>query len=249
MSQKIKALELQPIERQGDWQAYLLPVSAFPTPKQELWTAKSFLTALVGAARKQWGLNAETFIQVFELHIGDGADLIAANGAAWVPTPGLGVWPDRKGPRFWTIDDFAKLLPDQTPPTLIHNVMHVSKGDEVADHVRDTLLGGGAVLQMLTKLETDKFLEAAKSALLPKIDDPSFQAFPLFVPLLERSSVAAASDPQLEEWTCGAELYIRESTGDKGILILSRQGLESTLSDLGATPAQGKPDGTWNLPA
>jgi hypothetical protein len=225
---------LQGLPGKGGRDAFLLPVSGFPVPENELARLRIFLRKLSTAILRTSGLTLDVFIQVARLHIGDGSYRFASHGGEWMPEIGLGVWPDREPPRLWTTNDFMDLGPDERPKRLMYQVFRVSTSVESRENARDVMLGLGCVLQILTADDTPALLRKAKETLLPPIKDRSFRAFPYYVPLLDRNSfLAAKSSEDLERWLCGISVYIRESFEDNGLLILSREPLEPILEGLG----------------
>ncbi len=240
-------LSLQAAKAPGAWQAFLLPLSAFPTPEEELAAARQWLQKLSAAFVRQQKLTAEVFIQMDRLHLGDGVDRFCDHAVKWLPASGLGVWPDREPPTLWTDDEFKNLGEGEQPRTFMYQVFHIGGPSEAREQARDVMLGLGTVLEMLTADETGALLKKCRDLLLPPIQDRAFKNFPLYVPLLEGRSVAEASAEQLDAWTCGASVYIRESNEDHGILLLSKEPLDSILEAIGCERDGGK-EASWRIP-
>jgi hypothetical protein len=109
-----------------------------------------------------------------------------------------------------------------------------NKGDDA----RDVMLGLGTVLQFVIASDSDQFLSATRALLWPPIKEPSYTAFPFYVPLLELRALTGASESDLEKWLCGARAVIRESPEDHGILIMSDESLDAALRQAGAAPLE-----------
>jgi hypothetical protein len=238
-------IRLTPISAPSPWQAAVLPLSSFPTPEDQLGPVRRLIQKLVrslGASES----SVETFIELTNLHLADGAAHLSKHGRHWMPSMGLGVWPDREPPTGWTIEEFQELVPGEKVRPLMNIAMRVMGPVEARHHARDVLLGRGTIIQVLADLDGDELLEQARNLLSPPIKDPSFTSFPFYIPLLEARSISRASADQLDAWSCGTHTYIRESPEDLGILILSRS-LDETLGALGGVLSSTEPR-EWQIP-
>jgi hypothetical protein len=240
------ALQLQVIPREGPWEAFLLPRS-LPMPDPEVPPVREFFQRLSAILQKERGLKPEVFIQFTELHQKDAGKRLAEHGREWIPGTGLGVWPDRPPPASWTQEQFEDLLPGESMPTLMYTLFQVTAAPEVRDRARDVMLGLGTVIQVLTEDETETFLNKSRGVLLPPITDPCFTCFPFYVPMFDVKSLRNATAAQLETWSCGASVYIRESYHDAGILIACRGPLAPVLEKLGAR-FRREPEPVWDIP-
>ncbi len=228
------SLQIKSLAAPEPWEACLVPFSAFPLPSQEAQVAREFLgklTPLVSAAHK---LNSEVFIQFPYLSHGDGATRFTDHARQWKPEMGLGVWYGRQPPALWTMEEMQKLEPGEKLRPLCHKVLRITNGEGGQNQAREVMLGVGTILQILTPDKPDLFLRRAKEHLLPSIQERTFRKFPYYLPILEGKSVAGITREELEQWLCGASVYIRESVEDKGLLILSRIPLAGFLEKLGA---------------
>jgi hypothetical protein len=190
------------------------------------------LDLLTGQERKRTGREVEVFIQVYQVHLEDGPRRLQDNGAAWRPETGLGVWSHEPPPHFYTGDEFENLDVGEQPRTLMNYLFRVA-GD--ADHARRTMLGLGTLLQTMS-IDGKAFVAGATERLKAPITDVSFTAFPFYIPLLRGDWITGATSAQLDEWTCGADLYIRESREDRGVLILAREPLQPIIEAAFITP-------------
>lgn len=228
------------------WSGYLLPLSAFPTPETELAPIRQFVGTVATLLAKQRPGDLETFIQLTQLHLGDGARRVSEHGREWMPVMGLGAWPDREPPHGWTQEELYSLVPGEKLRPMMDIVLHLT-GAGKGNGARDAMLGLGTVLQFFVPTGRDKFLAAARNLLWPPIKDPSYSSFPFYIPLFEAKSISGATESQLESWLCGAHAFIRESYEDKGVLIFAREPLEDILKQAGAEKSSSDPD-QWRVP-
>jgi hypothetical protein len=160
---------------------------------------------------------------------------------------GLGVWPDRSAPTIWTPRDFEDLMPGEAPRTVMYQVLRVTANDsETRTAARQIMLGLGTVLQ-IGYVENTNIIEEGRRTLLPNITDASFTCFPFYVPLLDMKAVTSSTADQLDLWACGGSLYIRESTEDRGLLIISKQRLDAMLQNIGAVVDDSAQQWTWSI--
>ncbi len=245
--EKNAAIVLRPLDAGKPWEAYLLPVSSFPAATEEtarlVWFFNRFGT-LIAAPQH---LSTELFVQANELELGDGADRFSRHAPQWVPQTGLGVWPDRKPPEFWKRDDFEKLALGGKPRPLLYQVFRLAALPDARAGARDVMLGIGATIQILLPGPPAEFFQRTKALLLPPIQEEALRSYPFYVPLLDRKSVDGSDPQRLDEWMCGARIYIRESVEDKAILIVSKQPLTPLLEQLGGR-FQRDPDPVWHIP-
>jgi len=238
---------LRPIEVPKPWEAYLIPVSAMPVPDDERDSLRGVLSKLTTRAMQEWKLVAEVGLQVNQVHLEDGPDLLTKFGREWIPQLGLGVWPDREPPKGWTQEDFSELGMGERVRTLMFQVIRVSTTPEARDKARDIMFGIGAVMLALVPGTVDEYLDRARNYLLPPIKDSSFTCFPFYVPLLEGKSLQDVHADTLTAWMCGASVYIRESAEDNGVLIVSREPLSALLPKIGGQ-LDSDPSAGWMIP-
>jgi hypothetical protein len=248
MDKILNSLMLEPLEVQAPFEAFMLPVSSFPVPEDELIRLKHFLSLFTATAVGQLKLSVEVFVHMTRLqHRGGSSVRFSSHGREWLPKLGLGIWPDRPPPTLWTQQDFRNLAPGEMPRNLMDQVFLISKSAEAKENARDIMLGVGAVVQVLTPDPTATFLKNAQDLLLPPIKDPSYSCFPFYVPLLEKKSILGATQGQLDSWFCGASLYIRESFEDAGLLIASRVPLDPVVRKIGGRSEPERRPG-WVIP-
>ena len=229
---------------QAPWELYRLPISAFPAPDAEVELARRFLQRLTTTLENQLKLSIEVFIQSAQAHLGDAADRLFEHEPQWKTKLGFGVWPDRPAPTVWTREDFENLDVGEMPRKFMYHVLRVSQPREAKESARNVMLGCGTILQTMSPQDGDALLAAWREFLLPTIADRSLRGFQFYVPLLQGSSFSAAP-ATLDRWLGSAQVYIRESVEDNGILIASRNPLSPLLKVLGGETLTGE---EWEIP-
>ena len=142
---------------------------------------------------------------------------------------GLGIYPEQGAPTTWTKEEFLdKVAPEKLRP-LAHDVMKVDGDAKAIAEIRRGFLGSGAYVELYCPPDT-AFYRNATNQFKPGITDPILRTFPYHAPLLTRQALEAASAERLNEWSCGAALYARESVEDGGLLVLSRGDLRPMLA-------------------
>lgn len=239
-------LTLEALQVPDPYQAYVAPISEFPLPESEAEPIRSFLQRFTDVSAKMWHLNTEVFIQLTQLHLGNGERRLPIYGREWLPETGLGIWPDREPPTLWTMAEFESAKPGERMRPLTHQVFRISASGEARHNARDVMLDLGSILQVMTADTPDVLLANAKQLLLPPIQELSFRSFPFYIPLLECRSLENVTSKELDEWLCGATIYVRESFQDRGILIVSARPLDPVLAELGGQFCE-QPRPHWQL--
>lgn len=240
------SIELQALEAPKGWQAWLAPVEGgFPASETRAAQMRTWVRRLADSLIQRQPLKLEVFLQTNELHMGDGATELSANGVPWIPTTGLGIWPDRDPPRAWTDDEFREVEVGGSIRPLMHQVLRLTGEPAERRRAREVMLGKGSYVEMLTDQDGDALLDRFRAAHGAKIVDPMFAGFPFLCPLLDSASVAAAKADELGQWIGGSSFYARDSVSDNGLLLIASEPLEELLEAFGATSGE---QGTWLLP-
>lgn len=228
--------EIVEISLPDPWHLYLLKTSNVPLIHQELSAVRTVVSAIQRAATVEWKLRAHTFLQTWKIAVEGNPALYEANLGKWLPTIGLGVWPNRNPPRRLTqssaMDAAAAMFSGEEPELSTYYLVYISGGETAAEHAAETMLGRGMLQQLFTAKSFSDLQEQGKKVFLDKIEEQAYKRSRYYTPLLESATFAAATSEQIGEWMCGADLYLRESAEDKGLLILSRRDLRSILEPL-----------------
>lgn len=215
-----RELPVQRLSVPDPWGAFVIPVSAFPVPENERTELRSALAGWCSQIAAKHKLTPSAWIQMAQLPLEKSTSKLSANGRAWLPMTGLGVWPDREPPRLWRRADFHDRDFGQPLPAMMNTVFHISAGDKACVHALETMLGSATVLYALLEQGPDLYHEAMRALLLPPITEEALKSHPFYVPLMEARSLRNISDATLASWMGPAKVYIRESVEDKGILVI-----------------------------
>jgi hypothetical protein len=232
-------LSIEAIPLIPPFEAYLLRLpSGFPIVDEQVPVIRELWQKIADTALARWELSAEVFIQLARLR--GATRRFEQYAGTWMPTYGLGVWPDREPPTLWTKADFESLNVGESPKPLMYKLMRVTTSPQARSHARFVMLGLGGVLEILIEPNADRYLKRTKDLLLPPIVERAFRIFPFYIPLIEKKSLLAAKADQLKEWFCGSFLYMRESPEDNGIVIASSQPLSPILEQFGGRFGHGQ---------
>jgi hypothetical protein len=216
------------------WEAFALPVTAFPVSKQESDSMGRLLQNFIGIATRRWSLSPEVFLQLEQLQDTDARRLHSQYARNWIPEVGLGVWPDRDPPCSWTKEDFEQAaLENKRPKPLIYAVFHVTGSAKAKTQAHEVMLRFGALVEFLTPLGPQDLFARTSGALLPPIQDPSYTCYPFYVPLLEGKTLTSATPRHLTSWIGGDSIYVRESFEDTAVLLVSALPIHTVLEELG----------------
>ncbi len=227
------AIEVLPTAGQP-WEGYLIP-TAFPIIEPHLTPLKTLLGHIVQSCR-QSDLQRDVFLHSWKLHEGATGRLLHDHLQAWSPRLGMGVWPDREPPQPLTQERFMDMsaggLQREELSLPAYRLLHL-EGETDATTSAISMVFGGAALTLIFSQEGFAELRAAgKAIFLPTITAPIYTHERFYMPLLDRRSMASArSVQQLATWLCKAELYLRESAEDAGILLVSRRPLKRLLDE------------------
>lgn len=232
-----RMLDAVPLRVPEGWFAALVPLIPLPLSQRERPDYLHAIQHLVGALRGTG--NRSVFLELEELHRDGKIREISRNGTLWSPEMGMGVEPDQAPPRLWTFAELSERDVKAGIPALVRNVMHLEADEAGCAHAVESMCGTGGLLQVLHAGSAIDLLEQWKSVLLPNIEEDALRAFPFYVPLLTSAALGNANAEQLSSWFGAAEVYIRESPADKGLLVLARRPITALLRGAGiALPAE-----------
>jgi hypothetical protein len=232
---------------QPPWEAFLLKVSGFPLKANELQSAKLLLDSIRTAMSTEAGLSTEIFIQLEQLPNGPGRRLFSQKGREWIPEIGLGVWIRREPPARWTAEEFMDRAPGEPLKPLMYNVFRITSSGLAKNDAFSQMLEFGSVITILMKQSTETFLQNTDARFRPPIKDRTYACFPYYVPILEAKDLNEASVEQLHSWLCGANVYIRESFEDSGIIVVSDVPFEPILKRFNGA-MKSTSDDKWRIP-
>lgn len=200
--------------------------------------ARRFLQELVSWYTMRLGCHHESFLHISRSTDKDAVRAFSLNARNWIPQTGLGVWPHRPPPRTWKFEDLEDLDQSSGMPPLLNSLFRVT-ADSVARIDAMTLMTGlGCALQLISRTEGAVLLRDLRELFLQFIQDRVFRIFPWYVPLMESSLLVDPIAPLVVSSMRGISLYVRESLGDGGIIIISADPLVDVLVHLGCTQSE-----------
>jgi len=217
----------------GDWDTYFLRSAQFPISSEELPHVRHSVEAVLNFAQSELRLRPSVFLQSNHFHLTGSHRVLQQNTRSWMPELGIAVWPDRGGIRPWTRERFKNYEPGEPVEPMLNLVFHLAGDEGAAWHAVERLLGSGTLLVMFSEFDGQELLRRTNSVLGDLARHPSLPPFEFAVPLLGLKNVDAADAATLEEWTCGAGLYFRESPEDGGLFLLARTPVSRLLARIG----------------
>lgn len=239
-------LELRSVEAPAEWESWVAGISEQPVRDSSSKALRAWFCRLVEDSLKTSGLSAEIALQINELHLNEGAEILEENCVKWLPQMGLGIFPDQDPPRPWTPEDFeaVEMDPAAKVRTLMHQVMRLAGAPEDRLSAREEMPGRGAYVEMHARRSDDDLLEALTAASQDKIADRMFSGFPFLFPLLNSRSLATLTGDDLERRLAGAEFYARDSASDGGLFLARKGGMTDLFETLGG---ERQENGTWKF--
>ncbi len=240
------AIAIEQLAAPPAWSAWLLPTGGFPDLTEDRVRRSQLLHSLASLVCARAHLKPEVVLQLWKLAGSPAEQPLNDNVHAWWPTLGLGIWPDREPPRGWNqelLSDAAAALFRQDEIALpSHKLLRIGADEPARINIARQLRGSGTVVETFCADSFDNLARRVREQFLPTITEKRFRRARFYLPVLDRTSLAAAHNAeQFGDWLCGIELYIRESAEDKGVLIVARQELtvllEEALRNAEAAPA------------
>jgi hypothetical protein len=216
------------------WEAAILVTGPLPADPKEVAAWSGWVTGLEALLVRMPEVKRELLLQVWKLGPKHGAEELEEHAGSWWPQLGLGVWPDREPPQSWNqellSDAFAASLNAEEVPLPSHKLLTLKViGDEQHRAAR-LLRGHGALLEMFSPQALEEMQERGRDLFLPRMVEKRFRKARFYLPLLDRRTLAAAKDAEeLNQWLCGATVYLRESAEDQGVLLVAKMPLSPLL--------------------
>ena len=142
---------------------------------------------------------------------------------------GLGIHPEAEPPRTWNRHDFERItLNDQLPPLFLEVMRANTLRPQALEAVQARFFATGAFAEAYTVPAVD-FYESATALFKPRITNRTARMFPYHAPILRRRALESASPQDVEQWMCGAQIYLREAVEEEGLVLLFRGESEPTI--------------------
>jgi len=226
-------LSLERLRCAAPYYACLIRTTELQIGNEELETLRTLLGSLTAFASATWHLQFEVFAQLAQF--GGGKEALRKYREMWRPALGLGVWPDRPSPTLWTREDLIDLGPNEKPRPLMYQLLRVTAPSPARHEARNTLFELGSMMQIMLP-DPALFFRNSKHVLLAKVTEPILRAYPFYVPLLDTTSIGACENAHdLKQLLCGASVYLRHSSEDGGLLLISEHPLDTFWDQLGFT--------------
>ena len=206
-----------------------LPLEA--AQRTKLREAVRAMHARVNHAWKQ-PLVHEVYVQMTQVERPAGPLLLSRNGALWMPSPGVGVWPDKAPPRSMSVRDFELLAPGEEMVPVSHQLLRLNARDEAMRvDALNALSGTGAMLWMLVPEDWNAARQRVSSWLEKRMTEESFRGHPFYAPLLDADSLVAMSAHELTACLDGVALYCREDLAERAMLVISPRPLRMLFEE------------------
>lgn len=171
-------------------------------------------------------------LQMWRLHVGGIADTLSRKAREWAPEIGVGVWLDQPPPTLWTEEEFLKNPPGVPMRPPMYQFIRVSPADRDYLAVWREVGGNGCWLAFSVQSDPDGFVMTEAAAYKAWIEEPSIEAYDLFVPLLKLDSSESPLFADRSRHLAGVTRYVRESDEDRGLVIYSDVPIEPVFESL-----------------
>lgn len=212
-------LERVPID--SPFEAAILKTGKLPLDKEAGESLGRVLLPWLRELAERMSLEHAMWLQGAELHSSNAVDLLVKHGAEWMPDIGLGIRPDGEPPRMLRDDDFRKRRWNDPIKIKHETAFHLAGGAAAAESAIRLLCGSGTMLYCLLDAPVQIYLAEQRALWLPTIQEPAFRAHPFYVPFIDAGSLGNKEASRLMSWMGRARLYLRESTEDEGLVIVS----------------------------
>lgn len=180
--------------------------------------------------------KTQTFLalQMWRLHEDGKADVLARMGASWNPSFGVGVWLDQGPPTLWTAEEFMRLPPGSGIRPPIWTVIAVNPAARSgAVEVWRRMAGSGVLLEFSVNGSLESYLRENLAFFREWIQEGAIRSQPFFVPLVRGNTFDNRAFSSLESRFQAVETYLRESSEDEAMLVVSRQPVLPRIGRLG----------------
>jgi hypothetical protein len=174
--------------------------------------------------------NTIALLQMWHIHHQNGAAVLAANGQAWQPDFGVGVWLDQPPPALWTAEEFEQLGPGDPVRPPIFSAIRLCAQRLDREAVWRSMGGRGCYMEFLVASDPETFLAQQAPAYQRWIEEEIIRAHPFFVPLVSAASLHSDLLASRLLHLDSVVAYARESQEDRGLLVLVRQPMEQRIA-------------------
>jgi len=242
-------LKIELLEGGGAWRCARISLPSYPLDDALAVQLRGFLESL-GRTALDLKLQPTGVIQYNQLKWGRAGYILAENGPQWRVDWGLGYWPDRPPPTLWTPEEFHSLGVGEMPRPLMHQIFLLADAGRIPD-ARSKLIHSGCWAEFYSMAPLAEIKKRGTAQFQPLIEEMSLKSFAFYLPVLSQGVFKEEFVPRLEEWSCGIDLFIRQSPEDKGLFVATRLDMAALFAKAGAThhPALPAGDGMPASPA
>ena len=221
---------VQHLKAPAPWSAVVL-TQPFPVPAERRPAYRQFVDTLLRLLPEaQSPYELEAFLQMDRIDHRKESSLLRDLGSL-LGDYGLGYYPDQPPPTTWTTEEVLALFPPAKLRPLFYNVMRVQPDQASVNKIQGIFLGGGAFVRAFCAGK-DVFYARATTQFKPLVAERKLRMFPYYAVQLTRHAIETADTVTMDAWTCGAQLYLRESNEDNGLLILRKGDLIPVFNEL-----------------
>lgn len=231
--------EALPLRVAEGYVSFLIPLDKLPLPPHQRPHLRDGLERFVCTLQNDLACKSSIFLQLDELHQDNAIRNISRYARQWKPQIGLGVRPEAPPPRYWSEDDLLERDHASPIPILMHSVTHLDTDEKSSDLAREVMTGSGGLIQVLHANTSAQLVSTWYNIFQPTIQEEGLAAYPLYVPLIGTATIANHPAEDLARWMADACVYVRESTEDKGVFLLSRFPLAMALERAGFANSAG----------
>ncbi|GGG85005.1 hypothetical protein [Edaphobacter dinghuensis] len=217
----MKHVLLERISIEPPFEAAVLKTEKLPLDAEAGERLSKVLLPWLQELAEAMSLEHAMWLQGAELHRNGAVDLLVSHGAKWMPDIGLGIRPDGEPPRMLRADDFRKRRWNDPVKLKHETAFHLAGGAVAAKSAIRLLCGSGTVLYCLLDAPIQVYLAEQRELWLPTIQEPAFRAHPFYMPFFDAKGLENKESSRLMSWMGRARLYLRESSEDEGIVIVT----------------------------
>lgn len=221
---------IQHVKAPAPWSAVVL-TQPFPVPVERRLAYRRIVDTLLRLLPEaQPPYELEAFLQMDRIDHRKESSLLRDMGSL-LGDYGLGYYPDQPPPTTWTKEEVLALFPPAKLRPLFYNVIQVESDQAAVNKAQDIFLGGGAFVRAFCA-EKNVFYPRATTQFKPLVAERKLRMFPYYAVQLTRHAVETVDAVTIDAWACGAQLYLRESNEDNGLLILRKGDLIPVFNEL-----------------
>jgi hypothetical protein len=221
------------VGQQHQFYCYLLESAAYPVPLEQRAQYLYCFDQLDNALTARYRKPAEPMLLMSQLHVEGASENLSKYGASWMPEIGVAVWPHKPPPAIWSKEEFQSFVPGEIPRPPIAMIFRLNGTVPNRANVLEVMGGRGALAHVWLYGARDEFYKGTDRHFRAVVTDRLHLAFPFFFPLLDSGTLLAMPEELVSRLFLPMQCYIRESTEDKGLLIIADEDLRPVIESLG----------------